>query len=458
MIANTEIVILAAGKGTRMLSDQPKVLHHIADKPLLQHVIDTAKHISKDIFYVVVGHGEEKIRKQIREKSLRWVQQAKQLGTGHAVSKVINHLDVNKQVLILYGDVPCLEEDTLVQLANKKQSNPLAILTVMMNDPQGYGRIIRDEKGNIVKIVEEKEATEEEKKIKEVNTGIMLVDVAQLTHWLVRINNDNTQNEYYLTDIIALAVDDNYTVMSHCVRDSQEVQGVNNKQQLVMLERYYQLKQANKLLQKGVTLLDINRFDLRGSVSMGIDVVIDVNVILKGNNLIGNRVSIGANSIIKNCLIGDDVVIHDNCMLDGVVISAHCEIGPFARIRPQTELAEKSKVGNFVEIKKSIIGAESKVNHLSYIGDTTMGKQVNIGAGTITCNYDGAYKHMTTIGDKVFVGSNSALVAPVQLYNNVTIGAGSVITTDVEDDALSLTRSKQRIVRGWKRPAKDIKK
>ncbi len=450
---NLEVVILAAGKGTRMRSSLPKVLHRLADKPLLQHVIDTARSLQPQAVHVVYGHGGEAVKQTMDDDSLLWAEQAEQLGTGHAVEQAIGNLKGDSTVLVLYGDVPLVTSETLQALLGHVEEG-IALLTMELSNPAGYGRIVRDAESKVQRIVEQKDASEDEQAITEVNTGILAVDGSKLHSWLKRLENSNAQGEYYLTDIIAMAVADGVSVKALCTAEQDEVAGVNDRVQLAHLERVYQQRQAERLMRDGVTLLDPDRFDLRGTLESGEDVIIDTNVILNGEVKLGNRVTIGSGCVLSNVTIGDGVEIAPMSVLENAVIGADCAIGPFARVRPGTELAAGARIGNFVEVKNSQIGAGSKVNHLSYIGDTTMGSEVNIGAGTITCNYDGANKHRTEIGDNAFIGSDSQLVAPVKIGDGATIGAGATITKDVNDNELSLTRTPQKGIKGWKRPQK----
>lgn len=447
-------IILAAGKGTRMCSQLPKVLHSIGHKPLLRHVYDLSAGLKNNTIHIVIGHGAELVKKTLADFACLWIEQMQQLGTGHAVQQVSDQIDDNSMVLILYGDVPLLQAETLQTLLSKINGKTLALLTVNLQNPTGYGRIVRDNSGKVLRIIEEKDATEEEKKIIEGNTGILAVQGKALKKWLSQLDNNNAQGEYYLTDIIALAVADDFEIATSSPQTEDEVLGVNDKVQLAHLERVYQLQQAENLMRQGVTLRDPNRFDLRGTLEVGQDIEIDVNVIFEGENKLGNNVAIGANCSIKNATIGDDVIILSNCVIENAVIGANSRIGPFARLRPETVLASDTHIGNFVEIKKSIIGQGSKVNHLSYIGDSLVGKKVNIGAGTITCNYDGVNKFQTIIEDGAFIGSDTQLVAPVTIGKNATIGAGSTITKDTPDNQLTLSRSKQISLEGWQRPVK----
>lgn len=451
------VVILAAGQGTRMRSKLPKVLHHLAGRPLLDHAIQAAKRLSPERLAVVYGHGGEQVKKAFSDPDLIWVEQKEQLGTGHAVAQAMSQLQGVDRVLVLYGDVPLIREQTLTSLAAACIQTELALLTAVFENPAGYGRILRNTNGKIERIVEHKDASNEELEVKEINTGILIAKRDSLEGWLERVDNTNAQGEFYLTDVVELAVADGVSIQSSQPEELDEVAGVNDCVQLARLERRFQEWQAGRLMRKGLTLRDPNRFDLRGTIEFGQDVTIDVNVLLEGHVELGSDVSIGANTVIRNCRIGDGVVIRENCIMENSVIGANCAIGPFARIRPETELAADARIGNFVEIKKSQVGAGSKINHLSYIGDSSIGATVNIGAGTITCNYDGANKHRTLIGDGAFIGSNSQLVAPVEIGAGATIGAGSTITGKAPEDTLTLTRAKQVSIKGWKRPVKKPK-
>ena len=454
--SHLNIVILAAGQGTRMKSSLPKVLHPLAGLPLVQHVINTSKKLNPDIINVVYGHGGELVQQTINDSEINWVLQAEQLGTGHAVDQVKDQLKDEQLVLILYGDVPLIKLNTLTKLLEQAKDG-FSLLTVELDNPQGYGRIVRNKDGSVENITEEKDADEEVKKISEVNTGILAVKASLLKGWLSQLDNSNAQKEYYLTDVIAMAVKDNFTVHTTQPDNEHEVMGVNNRIQLAELERYYQQEQANKLMAGGITLADPTRIDIRGELIHGQDISIDINTVFEGKVSIGNNVSIGANCVIKDSKIADDVVILPMSILDNASVGKGSKVGPFARLRPGAVLSENTHIGNFVEIKKSFIGLGSKVNHLTYVGDSLVGKNVNLGAGTITCNYDGANKYQTIIEDNVFVGSATQLVAPVKIGKNVTIGAGSTITTDVADDELVITRVKQKSIRGWKRPTKTKK-
>lgn len=449
-----DIVILAAGQGTRMRSDLPKVLHPLAGKPLLRHVIDTALALSPRRLAVVVGHGAERVRTALGSLPLSWVGQEQQLGTGHAVLQALPLLARDGTTLILYGDVPLVREETLRELVALAERGSLALLTVALADPTGYGRILRDADGRVAAIVEHKDATADERAIREVNTGIMVVPNARLHEWLPTLGNRNVQGEYYLTDVIALAAQSGIGVAPLQADDENEVAGVNNREQLATLERAWQARSARELLLAGVTLRDPARFDLRGQLRHGRDVTIDVNVIIEGEVALGDHVSIGANCILRNTRIGTGTTVHPNSLLEGAEVGSGCSVGPFARLRPGTRLAEGARVGNFVETKQATIGAHSKVNHLSYVGDAAIGREVNVGAGTITCNYDGVNKHRTVIGDGAFIGSNTSLVAPVVVGAAATVGAGSVVTAAVPDESLALARGRQRNISGWKRPQK----
>ncbi|SEI44322.1 UDP-N-acetylglucosamine pyrophosphorylase /glucosamine-1-phosphate N-acetyltransferase [Azotobacter beijerinckii] len=448
-----DIVILAAGQGTRMRSALPKVLHPVAGNSMLGHVVATARQLAPQGIHVVIGHGAERVREALAADDLNFVVQAEQLGTGHAVAQALPALSAER-VLILYGDVPLIEADTLQRLLAQVGPDRLALLTVDLVDPSGYGRIVRDAAGQVVAIVEHKDATPEQRAICEGNTGILAVPGARLADWLGRLSNDNAQGEFYLTDVIAMAVADGLTVATEQPQDALEVQGANDRIQLAQLERHYQLRAARRLMAQGVTLRDPARFDLRGEVSVGRDVLIDVNVILEGRVTIEDGVEIGPNCTIKDSTLRRGAQVKANSHLDGAELGEGADCGPFARLRPGAVLGAGAHVGNFVELKNAVLGEGAKAGHLSYLGDAEIGARTNIGAGTITCNYDGANKFRTVMGEDVFVGSNSALVAPVTLGDRATTGAGSVITGDVPADNLALGRGRQRNIEGWQRPTK----
>ena len=450
-----DIVILAAGKGTRMHSDRPKVLHRLAGKPLLQHVLDCAASLQPQKVCVVYGHGGEAVPQAMQQYAAQFVLQEPQLGTGHAVQQAMEYLDDSSRTLVLYGDVPLTQHATLQQMYQMQQaSGGLVLLTVNLHNPTGYGRIVRDAQGDVQRIVEEKDATPEQIEIHEVNTGILLVPTRELRAWLTALQNDNAQGEYYLTDIIAMAAEQRIEI--HTVQPAHvwEVEGINSKVQLAQLERTWQQVQASHLLAQGVTLADPARIDIRGNLVCGRDVEIDIDCIFEGDVKLGDGVQVGAYSVLKDATIAAGTQIAPYSHIDGSSVGADCRIGPYARLRPGTALADEVHIGNFVEVKNSEVAAKSKANHLSYIGDSTVGSRVNIGAGTITCNYDGANKHRTVIGDDAFIGSDTQLVAPVTVGNGATIGAGSTITRDTPENALTLSRSKQTTVSGWKRPEK----
>jgi len=449
------VIILAAGQGSRMKSDQPKVIHKLAGKPMLQHVIDTASQLDAETIHIVVGHGAETVKETIKDKHINWCLQAEQLGTGHAVAQSINAIPKDADVLILYGDVPLTSVDTLQELVQSVERKQLSLLTVNLENPIGYGRIIRCADDNIGAIIEEKDATDEQRLVNEVNTGILAMSADALHRYIPLLSNSNAQEEYYLTDIIEIAVKNGDCVVSHQPQFEQEVQGVNTRLQLCELECWHQSRISEQLMLAGVTLYDPNRIDVRGSLEFGRDVVIDLNCIFEGHVRLGDGVQIGPNCIIKNATIGSGSIIHANSIIEDTEVAENVNVGPFARLRPGTKLSKGSKVGNFVETKKTIVGEGSKINHLSYVGDAILGTNVNVGAGTITCNYDGVNKFKTELGDGVFVGSNSSLVAPVKVGSNATIGAGSTVTKEIEDEQLAVARAKQRNIDGWLRPVKN---
>ncbi|MHB1948848.1 MAG: bifunctional UDP-N-acetylglucosamine diphosphorylase/glucosamine-1-phosphate N-acetyltransferase GlmU [Gammaproteobacteria bacterium] len=448
------VVILAAGQGKRMHSHLPKVLHTLAGKPLLEHVVLTADLLKPDQSIIVYGHKGETLRHQLANLNVHWTQQSEQLGTGHALLQALPQIADDHRVLVLYGDVPLISFATLKNLLAATPADALGMVTAHFTDPTGFGRIIRNKYGKIIDIVEQKDLHAEQHNIHEINSGIYLFPANFLAQALPKLQNQNAQKEYYLTDAIKMAVEKEISIHSMHPASTDEVLGINDRVQLANLERAYQRQQAEKLMRQGVTLMDPNRFDLRGEIRVGQDVMIDINVIIEGHVNIGNNCIIGPNCILRNATLGDHVEIKANSVLDGAEISAHCIIGPFARIRPGTVLAPNVHVGNFVEIKNSFIGEASKVNHLTYAGDSDIGKRVNVGAGTITCNYDGVNKHRTKIGDEAFIGSNTALVAPLEIGENATIGAGSVITRNAPPHQLTVCRAQQRSIENWARPKK----
>ncbi|MEX0708896.1 MAG: bifunctional UDP-N-acetylglucosamine diphosphorylase/glucosamine-1-phosphate N-acetyltransferase GlmU [Woeseia sp.] len=447
------IVILAAGQGTRMRSSLPKVLQLLAGRPLLRHVVECSKALGADDICVVYGHGGDAVRETFARDGLRWALQDEQLGTGHAAQQAMPETPDENQVLILAGDVPLLEPQTLTRLVEACGNNEMGVLTVDMPDPQGYGRIVRDGE-QIARIVEQKDADADVQRIREINTGVFCVPGGLLKKWLARLGNDNSQGEYYLTDIVAMANADGIAVHGVKTDSWVEVMGINDKKQLAEAERALQARLVDELMQQGVGFADPGRVDIRGTLTCGQDVFIDVNAIFEGKVELGDRVTIESNNLIRDSRIGSGTVIHSNCHIEQSETAENCEIGPFARMRPGAKLANDVKIGNFVEIKKSTVADGSKVNHLTYIGDTEMGSQVNVGAGTITCNYDGASKHLTRIGDRVFIGSGVQLVAPIEIGADATIGAGSTLSKPAPAGKLTLSRARQVTVEGWKKPRK----
>jgi len=437
-----------------MKSSLPKVLHTVAGRPMLEHVTDTAAKLNPRRVMVVYGHGGEHVPETLSHLPVTWVEQAQRLGTGHAVDQALPQVHDDDTVLILYGDVPLVRQDTLEALTAAVNADTLALLTIELNDPTGYGRILRDGQGRVLRIVEQKDASEEQTRVREINTGVMAVSAARLKPWLAAIDNNNSQGEYYLTDVIAKAVADGVNIHTVAPRDELEIMGVNDKVQLAQVERRHQADQAERLMRAGVTLRDPSRFDLRGTLTAGADVVIDVGVVLEGEVTLGDGVYIGPYSILRNSTLGEGVQVLSHSIIDEARIGARCRIGPFSRIRPGTDLAEEAHIGNFVEIKAAQVGKGSKINHLSYVGDASVGRGTNIGAGTITCNYDGANKYRTVIGNDVFIGSDTQLIAPVTVGDGATIGAGSTITRDTPPGELTLSRVKQETRSGWQRPVK----
>ncbi|WP_269621106.1 bifunctional UDP-N-acetylglucosamine diphosphorylase/glucosamine-1-phosphate N-acetyltransferase GlmU [Zhongshania sp. BJYM1] len=449
-----EVVILAAGQGSRMRSKRPKVLHEVAGKSMLRHVIDVAEKMGADKTHIVIGHGASVVKDSVKQIDVLWALQAEQKGTGHAVAQALPAISDKAQVLILYGDVPLISPETIRKLHSDKADDALTLLTVNLDDPTGYGRIIRDDGKKVVAIVEQKDATPEQLIVKEVNTGIMSASAKNLKRWLPQLQANNAQGEYYLTDIVAMAVAENMNINVCHASHPMEVQGANTRQQLQLLERYYQQQAADMLMTNGATLADAGRIDIRGTLQTGEDVFIDINCVFEGDVVLGDGVSIGPNCHIINATIAANCEVKSNSVIEGTVVAEGCSIGPFARLRPGTVLANGVKIGNFVETKKANIGEDSKVSHLSYIGDAEIGRDVNVGAGTITCNYDGVNKFKTEIADNAFVGSNTALVAPVSVGKNATIGAGSTITGNIAEGELAIARAKQRNISTWKRPVK----
>lgn len=447
------VVILAAGKGTRMRSSLPKVLHKIADKPMVQHVIDTVKGIGADNIHLIFGHGGDIMKQHIADNRLNWIEQTEQLGTGHAMQIAQPHFKAEEKILMVYGDVPLLSEQTLQKLIAVQPTGGIGLLTIELADPTGYGRIERAN-GEVIGIVEQKDANPTQLAINEVNTGILVANAADLSRWLPALSNENAAGEYYITDIIKMAHQEGCSIQTVQPENAFEVEGVNNRLQLANLERAYQYQQAETLLLEGVMLRDPSRFDLRGELTCGQDVDIDINVIIEGKVTLGNGVKIGAGCILKNCELADNVEIKANSIIEGASIGEAAAIGPFARIRPDTIIKKEVHIGNFVEVKKSTLGEGTKCGHLSYIGDSLVGSGVNIGAGVITCNYDGVNKHQTVIGNDVFVGSDCQLVAPVKIGDGATTGAGTTVVSDVPEKALAVTRTKQRNIEGWARPVK----
>lgn len=451
-----DVVILAAGVGKRMCSTLPKVLHKLAGRPLLLHVLDTARRLLPDKICIVYGHGGELVQSAIDDPNLVWVEQAQQLGTGHALKQALPVLQNDGATLVLFGDVPLVKQETLELMIKRMQGDCLVLLTVKLDNPTGYGRILRDPMtGEILAIVEDKDATSAQHAINEINTGIMLLPNKFLSDWLDRLDNANTQREYYLTDIVAMAVADGLNVISASPANSWEPSGVNNKLQLAELERIYQREYAEKLMLQGIMLADPLRIDVRGELNCGSDVEIDINCLFEGDVRLGDGVKVQANCVLRNVTIAAGTIISAFTLIENATIGQNCRVGPYARIRPGTHLDEAVHIGNFVEVKNSQIAPGSKVNHLSYIGDTQIGRGVNVGAGTITCNYDGVYKHRTIIEDNVFIGSDCQLIAPVRIESGATIGAGSTITRDAPAEQLTLSRSRQTSITNWKRPKKE---
>ncbi|GGA65193.1 bifunctional protein GlmU [Neiella marina] len=449
------VVILAAGKGTRMRSRLPKVLHTLAHQSLVEHVIDAASEVGASNIHLVYGHGGDLVKQALAERDLQWAEQAQQLGTGHAVDQALPAIDDNDKVLVLYGDVPLTSTATLNALVDSQPEGGIGLLTVKLANPTGYGRIIRDDNDQVVGIIEQKDAAPEQLLINECNTGILCADAGNLKRWLSNLDNNNAQGEYYLTDIIAMAASEGRSIVAAHPATEAEVEGVNDKVQLANLEREYQRLQAEQLMRAGALLRDPARIDVRGELTVGQDVEIDVNVVFEGKVTLADGVKVGANCVLTDCSIGENTLIRPNSIVESATVGAKCTLGPFARLRPGAVLADDAHVGNFVEMKNARLGNGSKANHLTYLGDSEIGNGVNIGAGTITCNYDGANKHKTIIEDDVFVGSDSQLVAPVTIGKGATIGAGTTLTSNVSEGELVITRAKSRTVANWQRPVKN---
>ncbi len=446
-------VILAAGKGTRMRSNKPKVLHTFAGKTMVKHVIDACESLGAQNIHLVYGHGGDQMKAELSAERVQWVLQAEQLGTGHAVNQAAPEFSDDEKVLILYGDVPLISTDTINKLLESQPENGIALLTVVLDNPMGYGRIVR-ENGAVTAIVEQKDATEQQKLINEVNTGVMVATGGDLKRWLSELKNDNAQGEYYLTDVIAAAHAEGREIGTAHPASPIEVEGVNDRAQLARLERAHQFAQAKDLLDQGLMIRDPNRFDLRGSLEFGMDNEIDVNVIIEGKVVLGDNITIGAGCVLKDCKIDSNTVVRPYSVIEDAIVGEECTVGPFSRLRPGAELAKDAHIGNFVEVKNTYLGEGSKANHLTYLGDAEIGKGVNVGAGVITCNYDGANKFKTIIGDDVFVGSDSQLIAPVTIGNGTTIGAGSTVTKNVAENELYISRAKDRRISNWRRPVK----
>lgn len=448
------VIILAGGTGTRMCSKQPKVLHELAAKPLLEHVIDSVHALNVSELFVVYGHMGDYVRSRMNHCDVQWIEQKERLGTGHAVLQVLPHLNLKNQVLILYGDVPLISSATLSHLVTSTGSEQLGLLTAIVDNPKGLGRIVRDEYLQVDRIVEERDATDLQKQIREINTGIYCVSAKHLARWLPQLKNDNSQKEYYLTDVVNFARTEGVPINVSKPRAVEEIYGANSRTELARLERIYQYWQAERLMAGGVSLVDPTRVDVRGGVEPAQDCWIDVNVVFEGRVVLGEDCRIGPNVVLKDVTLGAGVTIRANCVIEGATIAKGAVIGPFARIRPDTHIGEECHVGNFVELKQATLGQGCKVSHLSYMGDATLGEAVNIGAGTITCNYDGAHKHPTVIGDRVHIGSDVQLIAPVTVGDDATIGAGTTVMKDVPAGVLVVNPKTQQVVSGWKRPCK----
>lgn len=449
-----QIVVLAAGQGKRMRSTLPKVLQPVADQPLLAHVLAAAAELAPDRTVVVYGHGGDRVREAMASQPVSWAEQAEQLGTGHAVQQALPQLADSGRILVLLGDVPLLRAETLQRLLDTTPAGALGVLSVRLPDPTGYGRIVRDVNGSVQAIVEHKDATSAQRAIDEINTGVFVLPAAPLAAWLNRLSPDNTQGELYLTDVIAMAVDDGIDVQATVCTDADEVMGINDRVHLAKAERAFQARAVEAIMREGARVADPSRVDIRGSVSVAEDVFIDINVVFHGKVVLGAGTHVGPNCMVSDAVIGAGSVVHANSVVEDSRVGSGCQVGPFARLRPGTELRDGAKAGNFVEIKKSVVGEDSKINHLTYVGDAVLGQRVNVGAGTITCNYDGANKHQTIIGDDAFIGSGVELVAPVEVGRGATIGAGSTIAKPAPDEALTLERARQRTIESWERPVK----
>lgn len=452
---NLHIVILAAGQGKRMNSALPKVLQPLGAAPLLQHVVEAARALEPARLHVVYGQGGEAVQSALDDPDVNWIHQTEQLGTGHAVAQAIDAIPDAARVLVLYGDVPLVRAATLSRLVAAADRDKLALLSVVLDEPSGYGRVLRDDDNRVVGIVEDKDATPEQQSVKETNTGLLCAQARHLRDWLARLTNSNAQGEYYLTDCIGLAAAEGVPVVADRAATVAETQGINNRLDLARAERFYQRRQAEDLMARGLTLRDPDRFDLRGSLQVGRDATIDVNVVIEGDVALGEGVTIGPHCVLRDCTIAAHTAIASHTVVEQAAIGARCHIGPFARLRPDTHVADRARIGNFVETKKAEVGEASKINHLSYVGDTQVGRNVNIGAGVITCNYDGVNKHVTTIGDEAFIGSDCQLVAPVAIERGATIGAGTTLTRDAPADKLTVGRARQATVDGWQRPQKN---
>ena len=448
------VVVLAAGQGRRMNSANPKVLQPLAGRTILSHVLDTAESLEPEAVNVVYGHGGEAVRDAFADRDLVWTHQAEQLGTGHALAQALPGIPSRHRILVLFGDVPLISSASLAKLLEQTDDRSVGLLTAVVEQPSGYGRILRNEAAAVKAVVEHADASAEELAVGEINTGILAFPAECARRWLGELDAANSQGEFYLTDVIAMAVAEGIPVVGVAVDDPVEAMGINDRHQLAQAERAIQLRYARALMDRGVTLADPARFDLRGRLAVGRDVFFDVGAVFSGDVALGDRVRVGPNAVISNSLLGDDCTVHAHCVIDGVVAGRNCEIGPFSRLRPGTEFDERVKVGNFVEVKAGRLASGVKVNHLSYVGDTNIGCDSNVGAGTVTCNYDGANKHRTDIGDRVFVGSGSMLVAPLTVGEGATIAAGSTITRDVAAGTLAVARKRQSSVKGWKRPTK----